>query len=230
MEKEHTYKVFDEELRQLTQAINRMMALADSQLKSSMQALQEHDADLAKRTMERDVKVNELQKVVDGCTLRLLAMRQPFAKDLRQILTAGRMAADIERIADYASNVAGHSLKLGGRKIQKPVELIVRMGTIASEMLNQVYRAYQSADVKEAVAAWRRDREIDELYGEAYEGLSQYIADEPECIDPCLALVHAVRALERIGDHITNLAEQVYFQVTGRVYPEAEDMTDNPSS
>ena len=219
MDKPHTLKVFDTELRSLAKAINRMMDLAGSQLESAIKALVEGDRELAKVTMERDVKVNQLQGVVDGCTLRLLALRQPFAKDLRQILTAGRMAADLERVADYASHVARYSLELGGRRLEGPLKMVTDMGAIAGQMLEQVRRAYQEGDAATAVEAWKRDREIDRLYADAYEGLSRYMAEEPECVEPCLALVHTVRAMERIGDHITNLAEQVYFQITGKVYP-----------
>jgi phosphate transport system protein len=221
MDKPHTLTVFDEELQQLSGAILRMMELAGSQLHSAIQALVEQDGELARRTVEQDAQVNRLQEVVDGCTLRLLAMRQPFARDLRQVLAAGRMAADLERIADYAGNVARHSLKLAGRRVGRPVECLAEMGRIAGEMLQEVGGAYRRADARAAAAAWRRDRELDRLYTEAYQGLSGYMAREPECVEPCLALVHAGRALERIGDHITNLAEQVYFQVTGRAYPEA---------
>ncbi len=218
-DKPHTLKVFDSELKQLGRAITRMMELAAFQLQSAIEALVENNPELARETIERDAKVNELQKVVDGCTLRLLAIRQPFAKDLRQILTAGRMAADLERIADYAANVARYSLEQGSHQVDQALRLMADMGRIAGEMLAQVTQAYQNAETEEATQAWSRDREMDTLYAEAYERLSQYIAEEPDCVDTCLALVHAVRALERIGDHITNLAEQVYFQITGKTYP-----------
>ncbi|MCB2227042.1 MAG: phosphate signaling complex protein PhoU [Desulfarculaceae bacterium] len=219
MDKPHTLKVFDAELEALSKAINRMMDLAGSQVESAVKALVEGDPELATATVERDAKVNQLQGAVDGCTLRLLALRQPVAKDLRQILTAGRLAADLERVADYASHVARYSLEIGGRHLEEFFKLVAQMGSIAGQMLAQVQRAYQEDDAAAAVEAWKRDREIDRLYADAYEGLSRYMASEPECVEPCLALVHTVRAMERIGDHITNLAEQVYFQITGKVYP-----------
>jgi phosphate transport system protein len=218
MDTGHTLKVFDEELNHLRQSVLEMMDLAGEQLSAGLQALGSGDPELARETIDKDSEVNELQAVVDRITLRLLAVRQPVAKDLRDILTASRMAADLERIADYASNLAKTSLRLEGRDVSGPVSHLAEMGVIAREMLNLVAKAYREGQVQPAVHAWMRDQQLNGLYTAALKSISQFMNQEPECGPPCLALVNAARAMERVGDHITNLAEQVYFKVTGQEF------------
>jgi len=223
MEKEHTHKIFDAELNHLRQVIHDMMELSGEQILAAMDALMSQDEALAHQIIDRDQEVNAKQQVVDNLTLRMLAMRQPMAKDLRQILTAERMAADLERIADYASNVAKNALQMEGRKVDGLTQEVVDMGRIAAEMLKELDQCYMASDSKAASAVWARDDEIDELFAGVFGSLSQYMADDPECVGPCLALLNAGRAVERIGDHITNLAEQVYFLVTGKNFPVLDD-------
>ena len=223
MEKEHTHKIFDAELNHLRQVVHEMIDLAVQQINWAMDALINLDQDLAKQVIERDKEVNGKQQVVDNLTLRMLAMRQPAAKDLRQILTAERMAADLERIADYASAVAKNTLRMEGRKVDGPTQEVLEMGRIAAEMLRELDACYMALDSKAASTVWARDDEIDDLFADVFGSLSRYMADDPECVGPCLALLNAGRAMERIGDHITNLAEQVYFLVTGKNFPFLDD-------
>ena len=218
METGHTLKVFDEELDHLKRSVLEMMVQAGNQLTAGLQALRSGDPLLAKETVDRDREVNEQQAVVDRLTLRLLAVRQPVAKDLRQILTASRMASDLERIADYASNLAKISLRLEGRDVSGPVGYMAEMGIIAREMLDLVARAYREEQIQPAVHAWMRDQQLNGLYAAALQSISNYMIQEPDCGAPCLALVNAARAMERVGDHITNLAEQVYFKITGQEF------------
>jgi phosphate transport system protein len=219
MEKEHTYKLFGAELNHLRQVVHEMMELSVSQLKGAIEALINQDQELAKQIIDHDKTINAKQQVVDNLTLRMLAIRQPVAKDLRQILTAERMAADLERIADYASNVAKNSIRMEGRKVDGPTQEVIDMGCIAAEMLVELDRCYMSLDSKAASTIWARDDEIDDLFADVFGSLSRYMAGDPDCVGPCLALLNAGRAMERIGDHITNLAEQVYFLVTGKNFP-----------
>jgi phosphate transport system protein len=219
MEKEHTHKIFDDELNHLRRVVQEMMKLCIEQINGGLDALVNQDQELAKQIIERDKEVNAKQQEVDNLTLRLLAMRQPVAKDLRHILTAERMAADLERIADYASNVAKNSLRMEGRKVEGPIQEVVNMGRIAAEMLAELDTCYMALDSKAASTVWARDDEIDDLFAGVFSALSKYMADDPECVGPCLALLNAGRAMERIGDHITNLAEQVYWLATGKNFP-----------
>jgi phosphate transport system protein len=218
METGHTLKIFDEELAHLRQSILKMVEMAGSQLDDGLAALRDGDRELAKRTIEQDRLVNELQADVDRHTLRLLAVRQPVAKDLRQILAASRMAADLERIADYASNLAKTCLRLEVFNTSTPVGKMVDMGRIAGEMLALVAKAFQNSDTQAAIHAWMRDQQLNDIYAAVMQELSNFMAKEPTCGPDCLSLVNAARALERVGDHITNLAEQVYFQITGQIF------------
>ena len=217
-------RVFDEELAKLAKAIIRMIDLGATQLDNAVLALSNRDVALARETIERDRKVNAIQASVDTCTLRLLAMRQPMAIDLRHILASARIASDLERVADYASNIARRSLEVGETVIEEPVKAIAAMGKIAGSMLIKVARAYRETDPQLAIEVWKMDKEIDSLYSQAIQTLSNHMAGETECVEPCIALLNASRAMERIGDHITNVAEHIYFMATGKTYvPTAED-------
>ena len=219
MDKEHTHKIFDAELNHLRTVVHEMMQLTVDQIRGAMDALVNMDTDLAQQIIDRDKEVNAKQQVVDNLTLRMLAMRQPVARDLRQILTAERMAADLERMADYASAVAKNTIRMEGRKVEGITQEVLDMGRIAVEMLIELDKAYTSLDSRQVGAIWARDDEIDDLFSDVFGSLSRYMADDPECVGPCLALLNAGRAMERIGDHITNLAEQVFFLVTGKNLP-----------
>lgn len=223
MDKEHTHKIFDAELNHLRQTVHEMIVLSVQQIERSMEALEKLDQPLAEQVIERDREINAKQQVVDNLSLRMLALRQPAASDLRQILTAERMAADLERIADYASGVAKNVLRMEQRKVEGPTQTVLEMGRIAAEMLLELDACYMSLDSKAASAVWSRDDEIDEQFAEVFNSLSKYMADDPECVGPCLALLNASRSMERVGDHITNLAEQVYFLVTGKNFPVLDD-------
>ena len=223
MEKEHTHKIFDAELNHLRLVVHEMIELSLSQINGAMESLLKQDQELAQRIIERDKEVNAKQQVVDNLTLRMLAMRQPMARDLRQILTAERMAADLERIADYASSLAKNVLRMGGRQVDGPTQEVLSMGRIAAEMLVELDHCYMDMDSKGASAVWARDDEIDDMFSDVFGSLSRYMADDPDCVGPCLALLNGGRAVERIGDHITNLAEQVYFMVTGKNFAVSQD-------
>lgn len=211
----HTVKAFDEELNQLKSSIKAMMGLAGEQVQRAMQALTTGNEVLAAKTIASDTKVNHLQEMVNDCTLRLLAMRQPVAKDLRLIMAAHRMADDLERIADYAVGIARRSLEQGGRDLGIPVEILGEMGRVALEMMSKVKEAFEKSDLELAVEAWEQDDQIDDKYTEAIQELQMAMTSDPACVAPCMALLNAAKAIERIGDHTTNLSEEIYFAATG---------------
>jgi phosphate transport system protein len=222
MEKRHTMKVFDEELTKLKKSVKHMVEMVGGQLNDAIAAFSAVDYVLAEKVIENDQKINRQQKSVDDCTLRLLALRQPMARDLRHILTAAKMASNLERIADYACTVAKRTLELGEEDLASPMESIAGMGRIGMEMLSQIGNAYIAVDAEEAIAVWKKDSEVDKAYSEVMQTLSEYMAQHSECVEPCIALLSAARAMERIGDLITNLAEEVYFLATSKQYPPVE--------
>lgn len=211
----HTVKAFDEELEQLKSSIKAMMGLAGEQVQRAMQALTTGNEVLAAKTIASDSKVNRLQESVNDCTLRLLAMRQPVARDLRLIMAAHRMADDLERIADYAVGIARRSLEQAGMDLGDPVETLGEMGRVALEMLDKVKQAFENSDIDLAVEAWEQDDQIDDRYTEAIKELQTTMTSDPACVAPCMALLNAAKAIERIGDHTTNLSEEIYFAATG---------------
>jgi phosphate transport system protein len=216
--KPHIVSVFDKELEKLKQTVAKMVDMARDQISDALKALVQQDEILAQRTVKRDHEVNALQSTVDGSTLRLLAIRQPLAVDLRQILAASRMASDLERIADYAAAIAKRANVTGGPEIDEMKTAIADMAEIAQGMLKDVGKAYLDTDVTMAKAVWDRDDEIDHVYSTSLRSLGEKMTEELECGEPCIVLLNAARAMERIGDHITNLAEHVAFVVTGTAH------------
>ena len=215
---EHTHKTIDLDLGKLDKLLMQMVDATEKQLSQAMESLITQNQILASQTVHKDKEVNELQHQVDELSLRVLALRQPVAIDLRRVVAAGKMAVDLERIADYAGNIASDSIRLELRDqdITHYFELHRNMADIALEMLEQIRGAYQNNDADEAQNIWRRDREIDQLYGKLMSRIQNDCAGNPECEPDSLILLQVGRALERIGDHITNLAEQIYFTATGK--------------
>ncbi len=213
---EHIVKSFDDEIRHLHLIIARMGGLAEDQLANAMTAIEERDGALAVRTIESDVKVDELEREAVQQVVRILALRQPMASDLRDVIAALKISAVIERIADYAKNAAKRALALNEGPAIQPVYAIPRMGHTARGMLKDVLDAYNAKDAEKALAVWSRDEELDELYSSLFRELLTYMMEDARSITACTHLLFIAKNIERIGDHCTNIAENVYYLVTGR--------------
>jgi phosphate transport system protein len=150
----------------------------------------------------------------------MLAMRQPMGSDLRHIISALKIAADLERIADYAANIAKNVMDLDHVSLEKPVELIIRMAELASHMLKDVIVAYREVDVRKATAVWHRDEDINKIYADLLSHLRSYMKADSDNINVYTSLIFAARCCERIGDHIKNVAESVYFITHGESFIE----------
>jgi len=213
---EHIVKSYDEELKRLTGEIQRMGDLALAQLDASIDAVMERDSSEAMKIVQSDGTIDVLEQEVSHDVVRLLALRQPMARDLREILAALRIAADIERIGDYAANIAKRSIVLNQ---SAPVQLayaLPRLARIAETLVREVLAAYHDYDADRALAAWARDEELDEQYTGLFRELLTYMMEDPRNITPCTHLLFMAKNLERIGDHATNIAENVYFLVHGQ--------------
>lgn len=213
---EHIVKSFDDELRHLHLIVARMGGLAEEQLANALNAIAEQDSALALTVIESDAKVDELQRDAEQQVVRLLALRQPMAIDLRGILAALKVASAIERIADYAKNVAKRAVSLAELPTVQPVYSIPRMGRAALSMLKDVLDAYNASDPEKAMDVWNRDETLDDLYTSLFRELLTYMMEDARNITPCTHILFIAKNLERIGDHCTNIAENVYFLVTGR--------------
>lgn len=213
---EHIIKSYDQELERLDNTIAEMGGMAESQLAAAIEAVSKRDSDLASAVIENDTKVDELEHEVEGLVVRLLALRQPMARDLRQIVAALKTSTDLERICDYAANVAKRSIVLNQTAPVKPVYALPRMGALCQAMIKDMLDAYVARDADRALAVWLRDEELDEMYTSLFRELLTYMIEDARNITPCTHLLFMAKNLERIGDHTTNIAETLYFLVHGR--------------
>lgn len=229
MASEHIIKSYDQELHRLDNIVAEMGGLAESQLASALDAVMKRDPDLAAEVIERDTKVDELEREIEGLVVRLLALRQPMARDLRQIVAALKISTDLERIGDYAANVAKRSIALDQMTPVKPVYALPRMGRIGVQMIRDVLDAYVQRDSEKAIAVWFKDEELDEMYTSLFRELLTYMIEDPRNITAGTHLLFMAKNLERIGDHATNIAETLYFLVHGTPMTQVRPKRDQTS-
>ena len=229
MSDSHIVSSFDEELEGLRSAISRMGGLVEAQLSNAIQAIAKRDDALATLCVESDKDIDDLEDHVEALTLRMLALRQPVAHDLRQILSALKISHDLERMGDYATNVAKRASALSQLPEVGPINGISRMGRLTHRIITDVLDAYTQRDVDRAMVAWQRDEEIDQMYTSLFRELLTYMMEDPRNITACAHLLFVAKNIERIGDHATNIAETVYFEETGRRLEGVRPKGDNSS-
>jgi phosphate transport system protein len=224
MANEHLFKRFDEELQRLDSKISEMGGLAEAQLARSLQAIRERDSGLAESVIAGDARIDSIEKDIQEHVLQMLALRQPMAIDLRHILSAVKMATTLERIADYAKNNAKRSIVLiQGAAPPRAVTGIDRIGRLVQGLLTDVLDAFSKNDVAAAETVWKRDEEIDDVYNGLFRELLTYMMEDPRTITAGTHLMFMAKNIERIGDHVTNIAELIVFRVTGSPFA-----TDRP--
>lgn len=212
---EHTVKAFTEELDGLTQEVARMGGMAEAAVRDSLSAVVRRDTDIAQQVISRDARIDAAQREVERRAIKLFALRQPMASDLRVVLTGWRIAGELERVGDLAKNIAKRALILNQAE---PVDLtrsLDRMGKIAAAHLKQVLDAYATRDVQSAVSVWFQDEDIDAHYNSLFRELLTYMMEDARTISSCAHLLFIAKNIERIGDHGTNIAENIHFLVTG---------------
>lgn len=222
----HIVKSFDEELARLSDLISRMGGLAETQLEQSIEALRKRDSTLAEAAVKNDRKIDVLHAEVDEMAIRLLALRQPMGGDLRHIVTGLKIAPIVERIGDYAKNVAKRTIAINQMPPVKPLFTIPRMGRMVREMTKDVLDAFATNDVAKAHQVWMRDAEVDDMYDSLFRELLTYMMEDPRNITPCTHLLFVARNIERIGDLATNIAELIHYQVKGVILDEDRPKTD----
>ncbi|MET4700173.1 phosphate transport system protein [Constrictibacter sp. MBR-5] len=226
MSQQHIVASYDAELSRLNQLIAEMGGLAESQLATAVDALSRRDSKLAANVVAQDSRVDALENEVDNFAVRLLALRQPMASDLRNIVGSIRIAADLERIADYAANVAKRTIALNQNAPVEPARAIPRMSRLVAAMIKDVLDAYVDRDVAKAIDVWGRDIEVDDAYSSLFRELLTYMMEDPRNITVCTHLLFIAKNIERIGDHITNIAETIHFAVSGQRLVQARPKTD----
>ncbi|QDE39074.1 phosphate signaling complex protein PhoU [Luteibacter pinisoli] len=212
---QHIIKSYDDELKRLTGEIVRMGELAVTQLEAAIDVVQRRDERAAQRIVDNDDALDTLEHDISQDVVRLLALRAPIAGDLRNVFAALRIAADIERIGDYAANVAKRSIPLS-RVAPIPVAGgLANLAELAAEQLRNVLIAYRDQDAEAAYEVWKSDADLDEAYTVVFRALLTYMMEDPRNITPCTHLLFMAKNIERIGDHATNIAENVWFVVHG---------------
>jgi phosphate transport system protein len=212
---DHTVKSYQEELDTLANEVERMGGLAEAAVNDSIAAIVRRDTPMAHGVIERDVKIDQAQREVEKRVIRIFALRQPLASDLRHTLSAWRIAMDLERIGDLAKNIARRALVLNQSEPTTLARSMERMGKITSAHLKQVLDAYAHQDVRAAVSVWFQDEDIDSHYNSLFREVLTYMMEDPRMIGAGAHLMFVAKNIERIGDHATNIAETVHYLVTG---------------
>jgi len=212
---EHTVKAFTDQLEALASTVAQMGGLAEAQLADAIDAIARRDTALAETTIGGDKRIDEFQQQIEDQALKLLALRQPMAVDLRETLAALKSAGELERIGDLAKNIAKRAIVLNREPPIRLTQSLARMGGQALSQLKVVLDSYSDRDAEAAEAVWRQDGEIDEMYNSLFRELLTYMMEDPRTIGLCTHLLFIAKNIERAGDHATNIAEVVYHMVTG---------------
>ena len=223
--REHIVKSLDEEQRRLLDEILRMGEMAASQLEAALDVVDRRDDKAAERIIGNDEAIDALEKEISHDVMRL-ALRGPLARDLREILAALRIASDIERIGDYAANVAKRSMALNLAPPLPHTRGLGSLGALAVQQVRDVLAAYRDNDAEAAERVRARDAELDDQYTGLFRELLTYMMEDARSITPSTHLLFMAKNIERIGDHATNIAENVWFRVHGEEILPPRDKRD----
>ena len=217
---DHTVKAFDAELELLGRKIAEMGGLSEKMMSDSMDALSTLNFELARQVVSTDQRLDLLQREIEEAATQMIARRQPMAVDLRQIIGAIRVAGDLERVGDLAKNIAKRTMKIGAEtRLPRAVVGLKHMNEVAAMQLKEVLDAYAQSDVESARSVWARDAELDSLEDSVFRDLLTFMMEDPRNISFCAHLLFVSKNIERIGDHATNIAETVFYLVTGETLP-----------
>jgi phosphate transport system protein len=223
---EHTVKSYEEELRKLRQMVARMGGLAEQAVADATRALIERDTDLAGQVVAGDHAIDLLDREIEAFCIRLLALRQPVAADLRLIVACMKAAQDIERIGDYAANAAKRAIVISQQPGPGSRNGFERMSQLVQENLKDALDALVEDDAAEAARVWAADQPIDDIYNGIFRELLTFMMEDPRHITAATHLLFIAKNLERIGDHATNIAETVHYAVLGETLPDERPKSD----
>ena len=212
---EHTVKAFTEQLESLATAMAQMGGLAEAQLADAIEAIAKRDTGLAEAAIAGDPRIDQLQQAIEDQALKLLALRQPMAIDLRETLAAIKIASELERVGDLAKNIAKRALVLNREPPIRLTQSLARMGRVGPASSSACSMPIPIATRPAPKSVWRNDDEIDEIYNSLFRELLTYMMEDPRTIGLCTHLLFVAKNIERSGDHATNIAETVYYMVTG---------------
>jgi phosphate transport system protein len=228
---EHIVASFDEDLNSLSQKIAEMGGLAEQNVADSIAALANRDTEKAQRVIITDDRIDRLQRELEESAVSMIARRQPMAQDLREIVAAIHIANDLERVGDLAKNTAKRVIAIeanfGSQRLVAGVE---HMAELCLTQLKDILDALASRDLAAGLAVWERDNEIDAMYTSLFRELLTYMMEDPRNITFCTHLLFCAKNIERIGDHATNIAENLNYLVTGNTLTEARPKRDMSST
>jgi phosphate transport system protein len=212
---EHTVRAFGEQLESLSTSVAQMGGLAETQFAEAIEAIAKRDMALAEAAIAGDPRIDQLQQSIEEQAVKVLALRQPMAIDLRDTLAAIKIASELERVGDLAKNIAKRALVLNREPPIRLTSSLARMGRATLGQLKLVLDDYSDRNAAGAEAVWRQDNEIDEIYNSLFRELLTYMMEDPRTISLCTHLLFVAKNIERCGDHATNVAETVYHMVSG---------------
>ncbi len=227
----HIVKSYDTEFADLDRMAAEMGGLAEKLLADAFAALERRDPQLAERAIASDRAIDNLERQIQERAVLMIARRQPLANDLRHVMTVLKIAGDLERIGDLAKNIAKRALAVSGEN--HPRQLLIGLGhmtELAHEQLKDVLDALGTRDDAKALAVWRGDVKLDDLYNSVFRELLTYMMEDPRNIGLCAHLLFGAKNIERIGDHTTNIAENIHYLVTGKVLTDERPKGDGSSS
>jgi phosphate transport system protein len=227
---EHPAKVYEGELKSLDTLIAQMGGLAEQALGQAIDALYHRDPDLAEATLDNDRAIDALERNVDELSISIIARRAPIASDLRQIVTAIRIAVDLERIGDLAKNIAKRAIAIAAET--RPNQVMTgfkHIGESTMAQLKDVLDAYSQRNSGMALKVWQQDLEIDAMYNSLYTELLTAMMEEPQNAGLYAHLLFSAKNIERIGDHATNIAETTYFLIHGKALSDERPKSDSAS-
>jgi len=223
---EHIVRSYDEELRRLRDMTARMGGLAERQVADATRALVRRDTTLAAEVVQRDVQIDQLEREIETFCVRLLALRQPVASDLRVIVAAMKLSNDLERIGDYAANAAKRAIVLASLPSIGSLNGFERMAHLVQENLKAAMDAFVNDDAEAAERVWAADESVDAIYNGIFRELLTFMMEDPRSITAATHMLFIAKNLERIGDHTTNIAERIHYAVRGDSLPEDRPKAD----
>jgi len=226
---DHIVASYDDELKELRSIISRMGGLAADQLQQAMKAMREDDLALAKNVRAADKELDRLDRTAEETAIGVFARRAPVANDLREVVSALKVTGMIERIGDYAKNIAKRTEAMHGTTSVPIPHTLDVMATTAYKMIQDIMDAHAHRDSKAAIEVWERDESLDNLHNAANEQILRLMAESSEYINAYTHYLMIAKNLERIGDQTTNIAEQIYFTTTGQRLEEARPKHDMTS-
>ena len=217
---DHIVAAYDTELEALGRKIAEMGGIAEKMVSEAMDALAALDLDLARSVVASDPRLDLLQREIEESSIGTIARRQPMAVDLREIIAAVRISGDLERVGDLAKNIAKRTVKIAKEpRVPRAVIGLKHMNELAATQLKDVLDAYAQRDTERAQAVWIRDGELDALEDSVFRDLLTFMMEDPRNISFCTHLLFCSKNIERVGDHATNIAETVFYVVTGGTLP-----------